>query len=207
MSGRAGAGGWFATFVGGRRGEILDAALGVFASKGYDAGTMREIASAVGISEPALYRYWPGKEALFDDLVALAGDRVVGQARDVLALVSPGTVRASLDALLGAPEAGADRRLHFMRAVVVAAPSRPAIAEACRSHLALPMLDVIAETVARLDAEMGVARAPGELDSCARILMSVFVGHTFTTMMLGDPGSRAATVAAALAVLRWDEAV
>ena len=38
---------YFADFIDGRRGEILDAALVVFGEKGYEAGTMREIAGRV----------------------------------------------------------------------------------------------------------------------------------------------------------------
>ena len=45
---------YFEDFVEGRRGEILDAALAVFGEKGYEAGTMREIARRVGVTEPAI---------------------------------------------------------------------------------------------------------------------------------------------------------
>ena len=73
---------YFSQFVEGRRGEVLDAALCVFAEKGYNGGTMRAIASRLGVTEPALYRHYAGKEALFADLVALAGDHVVRLSAD-----------------------------------------------------------------------------------------------------------------------------
>jgi AcrR family transcriptional regulator len=44
--------------------RILDAAIGLFAEKGYAGTSVREIARAVGLSEGALYKHFEGKEAL-----------------------------------------------------------------------------------------------------------------------------------------------
>ena len=51
------------------RQAILDAALDLFADKGYFGTSMRDVASAVGVRESALYNYFAGKEALFDALL------------------------------------------------------------------------------------------------------------------------------------------
>jgi AcrR family transcriptional regulator len=51
------------------RQAILDAALHVFAEKGYFGSTLRDIATAVGVRESALYNYFPSKEALFEALI------------------------------------------------------------------------------------------------------------------------------------------
>jgi AcrR family transcriptional regulator len=40
-----------------------------FASNGYRGTTTREIAAAVGITEAALYRYFPSKQSLYDALI------------------------------------------------------------------------------------------------------------------------------------------
>jgi AcrR family transcriptional regulator len=47
--------------------RIVEAALRVFADKGYAAATMTEIAASAGISTGNIYRYYDGKEALFED--------------------------------------------------------------------------------------------------------------------------------------------
>lgn len=52
-----------------RRGEILKVALGLFASKGIEGTGLREIAERIGVSQPALYHYFPSKEALVDAVV------------------------------------------------------------------------------------------------------------------------------------------
>jgi AcrR family transcriptional regulator len=83
---------FFAEVEPGRKGEILDAALSVFAENGYDNGSMREIAQHVGFTEPALYRHFPGKEALFLALIR----------------VGAGRMRAELFALIDALEPEAD---------------------------------------------------------------------------------------------------
>lgn len=51
------------------RQAILDAALDLFAAKGYFGTSLRDVASAVGVRESALYNYFPGKEALFEALI------------------------------------------------------------------------------------------------------------------------------------------
>lgn len=58
-----------------RRRGILGAAFRCFARKGVHGTTMQEIADEAGLSAGALYRYFAGKEALFEALAAAAADR------------------------------------------------------------------------------------------------------------------------------------
>ncbi len=51
------------------RQAILDAALDLFAEKGYFGTSLRDVAAIVGVRESALYNYFAGKEALFDALL------------------------------------------------------------------------------------------------------------------------------------------
>jgi AcrR family transcriptional regulator len=48
-----------------RPGEILDAALEVFAEKGFAAAKLKDIARRAGISKPTLYLYFETKEEIF----------------------------------------------------------------------------------------------------------------------------------------------
>ncbi|HXF95919.1 MAG TPA: TetR/AcrR family transcriptional regulator [Gemmatimonadales bacterium] len=45
--------------------EILEAALEVFAARGYAATRLEEVARRAGVSKGTIYLYFPGKEALF----------------------------------------------------------------------------------------------------------------------------------------------
>jgi AcrR family transcriptional regulator len=51
------------------RQAILDAALELFADKGYFGTSLRDVAAVVGVRESALYNYFPSKDALFSALI------------------------------------------------------------------------------------------------------------------------------------------
>ncbi len=78
-----------------RPAEILDAALSVFAEKGYAGARMEDIAARAGVTKGTIYLYFDGKEAMFKALVrdtigtALAGitenaRTLEGSARELL---------------------------------------------------------------------------------------------------------------------------
>ena len=52
-----------------RPAELLDAALAVFAEKGFTAARMEDIAAQAGAAKGTLYLYFPSKEAVFEALV------------------------------------------------------------------------------------------------------------------------------------------
>ena len=56
------------------RQAILDAALALFADKGYFGTSLRDVAGAVGVRESALYNYFPGKDALFEAILTAHQD-------------------------------------------------------------------------------------------------------------------------------------
>ena len=49
-----------------RKQEILDAAIKVFARKGYEKTSISDIAKEIGISQGLCYRYFPSKEDMYD---------------------------------------------------------------------------------------------------------------------------------------------
>lgn len=56
---------------GGRRQQILEAALGLFAQAGVSSTTMRQLADAVGIKAASLYNHFGSKEEIVDAVVTL----------------------------------------------------------------------------------------------------------------------------------------
>lgn len=46
----------------GKKGDILKASVELFAARGYDAVSVRDIAKAAGVTEAALYKHFKGKE-------------------------------------------------------------------------------------------------------------------------------------------------
>jgi AcrR family transcriptional regulator len=51
-----------------RKRRIVEAALPLFAEKGFAPTTTKELARAAGISEPLLYKHFPSKEALYEEI-------------------------------------------------------------------------------------------------------------------------------------------
>ena len=66
------------------RQTILDAALELFAEKGYFGTSLRDIAAVVGVRESALYNYFKGKEALFSALIDAAHEHKAEQLAGLL---------------------------------------------------------------------------------------------------------------------------
>ncbi|WP_067964176.1 SACE_7040 family transcriptional regulator [Nocardiopsis trehalosi] len=84
---------------GGRRAEILRAAAELFAARGFHGVTIEDLGRAVGTTGPALYRHFPGKEALLASMLLDVSERLAadGRARAAAAADDP---RAALEALL-----------------------------------------------------------------------------------------------------------
>jgi len=71
-----------------RRQQILTVAAQLFARRGFHGVSIADLGAAVGISGPALYRHFPGKEALLTELLVgisehlLSGGRTIAAASD-----------------------------------------------------------------------------------------------------------------------------
>ncbi|MBV8625383.1 MAG: helix-turn-helix transcriptional regulator [Herbaspirillum sp.] len=80
-----------------RENAILDAATTVLGSKGYDLMTMDDVAGAVGISKPSLYKHFKSKEELVGETMI----RLIDGAIDQLAQLGEiATARGKLEAML-----------------------------------------------------------------------------------------------------------
>lgn len=136
-----------------RRESLLDASLRVFVEKGFDGASMKDIATAAGVTQGLLYHYFEGKDALLEtllrergflprlqDLLATAADRpvatvlseLVREYRRVLAenaglvslFFSGGTNRQIRAAMLEFVGAGQDALTEYLDSRVAAAELR-----------------------------------------------------------------------------------
>ncbi|MCO4859157.1 TetR/AcrR family transcriptional regulator [Herbaspirillum sp. WGmk3] len=80
-----------------RENAILDAATSVLGSKGYDLMTMDDVAGAVGISKPSLYKHFKSKEELIGETMIRLVDGAIDQLAQLEPLPSP---RGKLEAML-----------------------------------------------------------------------------------------------------------
>lgn len=65
-----------------RRETVIDAAIPIFAARGYDAGSTIEIAKAAGISQAYVFRLFPTKAELFAAVVGTASERMQAAIRE-----------------------------------------------------------------------------------------------------------------------------
>jgi AcrR family transcriptional regulator len=59
-----------------RREQIVEAAMRLFADKGFNGTTTKEIAEQVGVSDTMVFRYFPTKEDLYSAIIARAAGNV-----------------------------------------------------------------------------------------------------------------------------------
>ena len=64
------------TGTGARRGQLTAIAAGLFARDGYHNVTVGDIAAAAGLSGPAIYRHFPGKQAILAEVVRSGFDEM-----------------------------------------------------------------------------------------------------------------------------------
>lgn len=84
-----------------QREALLDASFRMFAEQGYDASTMRRLASAAGVSTGALYHYFPDKPSILAAMFELLTRRDIARVQNRLPLDAPVPVRiAALFAFL-----------------------------------------------------------------------------------------------------------
>jgi len=82
-----------------RREQILAAAAGLFAQRGFHGVSIDDLGAAVGISGPAIYRHFPSKEAMLRDMLVGISERLLAEGgRRVRLADGP---QAALRALVG----------------------------------------------------------------------------------------------------------
>jgi AcrR family transcriptional regulator len=82
-----------------RRDEILDIAVGLFAKRGYHGVSMDDIGSAAGVTGPALYHHFAGKEAMLAAALIPVSEGLLNGGRERVA-VHPDDARAALTDLI-----------------------------------------------------------------------------------------------------------
>lgn len=179
---------FFRDSVPGRRGEILDAATTVFYRRGYDAGTMREIAEEVGVSEPALYRHFSGKEDLFEEIIRQAGERVRAEVVPAIESARPVDVRRVIRELVADRQTMASTYLPVIQTVMLASVHNDRFLSVYREAFTNPLTERLLGVVRSLDVHFGVAVPDRELPGRVRLLISLFVGHFITSYVLEDTG-------------------
>jgi AcrR family transcriptional regulator len=113
-----------------RRQAILDAALAVFAERGFEAARLEDVAARAGVAKGTLYLYFRDKEALFEELVRGAVSpliEAVSQAASAADVPAHAVLETFFD-LFQKEVLGTKRKL-LLRLIIAEGPRFPRIAE------------------------------------------------------------------------------
>ncbi len=147
-----------------RRQAILDAALTVFAERGYEAARLEDMAARAGVAKGTLYLYFKDKEALFEALVRGAVSPMLEKVGEFSA--APGMkatdVLQFFFAMFRQEVLGTNRKL-LLRLIISEGPRFPALAEFYYREVVSKGLQLV-----RGVARNGVANGEFASDAVAR---------------------------------------
>jgi AcrR family transcriptional regulator len=166
-----------------RPGEIVDAAMAVFAERGYSAARLEEIARRAGISKGSLYLYFETKEEIFHAVVAQAIAPNI-QAIRVLIAAHPGPledllrlVAERVGRLIDTPPVGG-----VLKMVIGEAGNFPQLARVWHDDLVAHVLGALTDAIRaaqhRGEVRSGDPRAYA-LEVVAPMLLGVIWRETF----------------------------
>jgi AcrR family transcriptional regulator len=182
------------------RDELLTAALGVFARRGYREAGVDEIAAEAGYSKGALYWHFSGKEEL---LMALLEERIDAPMRDSVALLAsaPPERDMSVEATREfARQLGGQREAMLLEREYWTLAIRDAELRARYVERQTELRDALAAAMEARARHLGTPDFPVPAEDVARIVMSIIGGLAVDELI--EPGSvRPELVGEALAVV------
>lgn len=163
-----------------RRQEILDAALSVFAERGFEAARLDDIAARAGVAKGTLYLYFADKEKLFEEVVRGAIKPVI-ERFNALANTPDVPFATVLDSLFQVVEKDvlATRRKLIIRLIIAEGPRFPRIAESYYRNVigqVMPLVRTLAER----------AQSRGELPTDALVRYPQLVGAPLLLAVIWD---------------------
>lgn len=171
------------------RQKVLDAARSLFAERGYEPATIRDIAKGAGMSTGAVFANFQDKAELFE---AVLSEDMIKLAETMKAGAAEGSVRDRLLGALGAAYHASMEQLPLVQAVVARSWFQPHAAE-MRSRAAIkPIIAVVTDT---LQAGMrgGELRQDADVRLLSELIYTAFLSNyrkaaydNFSTSQLTD---------------------
>ncbi len=168
-----------------RRRQILEAALLVFSTKGFQKATNKDIAEAAGISPGLIYWYFKDKQDLFLSIIRERAPifMMLAQTEQLMGLPPEQALALVARAFLGAYHSPA--MVGVFRMLISEAIRFPQIAEMFYSQGLSPVLHALSAYMAR-QMEAGRLRQ-GEPMLAARTFMGMLVVHILAREVLRQP--------------------
>lgn len=170
------------------RTRILQAALSLFAQKGYDATTTRDLANAAGVAEGTLFRHFPNKKAI---LVEVATQGWVEILTDLLTELSEMASYKAVAQVMRRRMMHLHKNVDLMRVCFLEAQFHADLRERIQAEVIAKMTDV-AEAFFQTAMERGVYRQMNPR-IVARVFLGMFAvaGFSQSTIMDEDASPKA----------------
>ncbi|MFZ1028089.1 MAG: TetR/AcrR family transcriptional regulator [Limnoraphis robusta] len=165
--------------------RILKAAQRLFARKGYDGTTTRDLAQAAGVAEGTIFRHFPNKKAI---LIEVATEGWIEILTDLLTELSEMGSYKAVAQVMRRRMLNLHENADLMRVCFLEAQFHPELRDRIQSEVIAKMTDV-AEAFFETAMEKGVYRRMNP-----RIVAQVFLGmfavagFSYTTLI--EPGAR-----------------
>lgn len=169
-----------------RRREIVEVAKRIILKGGFEAATMRSIATEAGFANGALKHYFPGKESI----VAATFESILAGMEDAVAAAPAAEAGAQLEHFLRTPMPRTEEEIASGRVLLALweyAMSNEELAALYRAFLRRWRDSFTEYMTAARDA--GAISADAPYDRLATEYMSVVIGATVVNLMFSD-GSR-----------------
>lgn len=170
------------------RTKILQAAQKLFARKGFDGTTTKDLARKAGVAEGTIFRHFPNKKAI---LIELATEGWVDILTDLLTELSEMASYQAVAQVMRRRMLNMNQNVDLMRICFFEAQFHPELRDRIQSEVIAKMTDV-AEAFVETAMEKGVYRKMNS-QIVARVFVGMFAiaGFSQDTMLEGDADPQA----------------
>ena len=164
--------------------RILKAALGLFASRGYDGTTTRELASAAGVAEGTLFRHFENKKAI---LIEVATQGWVEILTDLLTELSEMGSYKAVAQVMRRRMLRMRESADMMKVCFTEAQFHPELRDRIQSDVIVKMTDV-AEAFFQTAMDRGIYRRTNP-KIVAQVFLEMFAIAGFSHDAILEPGA------------------
>ena len=156
------------------RQKVLDAARTLFAERGYEPATIRDIAKGAGMSTGAVFANFQDKAELFEAVLTEDLARLAETLR--AAAASESTVRGRVLAALTAAYHGSLEQLPLVQAVVARSWFQPVAAEMRTREAIKPVVSVVTDAL-QAGVRGGELRQDADVQLLSELIYSAFLSN------------------------------
>jgi AcrR family transcriptional regulator len=178
-----------------RRAQLIDIGRAVFATRGFEATSVEEIAARAGVSKPIIYGHFGGKEGLYAVVVDREVEHIVGRIVDA---ITAGSARERLERAVLAFLTYVQERPGGFAVLVRDAPESKRSGE--MPALMYDLADRVGDIFTEQFRKAGFDARSAPIYAHALVGMVAFVGQWWTESEKPPP---AETVASHVAALAW----